>query len=561
MSTLRLLAAAAALGIGSICAEPAAADPNDPIVMSGLNNPRGLTFAETAGRDYAHHGGIRAALYVAEAGTGGTLRCTVIRGTVCVGRTGSVSRYWRGRQQRIVEGLPSYAPFAPPSPGAVGPSDVSFAGGRGYVVIGLAANPDARAALAENFGWIARFRDNGKVSYEVDVSDHEKQENPDAGPVESNPHGLLEGAGKHVVVDAAGNTVLAVAPWGRIFTGAVIPSRPQGRSTDAVPTSIAIGPDRAFYIGELTGAPFIAGQANIWRLVPGRAPQIFCSGFSYIIDLDFDRHGNLYVLEHASGANGPFADPLHRPALGGRVQLEAEQRVDIAADERERRPQLVRDRREEARAELVGGQLGPEVAEHDDRPRLAAGHRRERGGDRDLGAVGADEAQLRVHDPGRALEHLLEPAPRAAAEGAGRGVGRGRHVTAEELATGGRRIVAAVAEQRRGRAIDAHDAPFVVHGDDAVVGAIEDRGQERLLAGEGVAQLGGAEGDRELVADERQQPDPVRRQRGAVRRPERDEPDGPRSLAGLAQLPALVQRHAVPATPRTQASASAGDAK
>ena len=101
----------------------------------------------------------------------------------------------------------------------------------------------------------------------------------------------------------------------------------------------------------------------------------------------------------------------------------------------------------------------------------------------------------------------------------------------------------------RGRAVDAHDAPRVVHGDDAVVRAVEDRGQERLLAGEGVAQLGGAEGDRELVADERQQPDPVRRQRRAVRRPERDEPDGPRSPAGLAQLPALVERHAVPAAP------------
>ena len=110
-------------------------------------------------------------------------------------------------------------------------------------------------------------------------------------------------------------------------------------------------------------------------------------------------------------------------------------------------------------------------------------------------------------------------------------------------------ILAAVAEQRRRRAIDAHDPPFVVHGDDAVVRAVEDRGQQRLLAGERVAQLGGAEGDGELVADEGEEPDPVRRQRGAVRRPERDEPDRPRSLAGLAQVPALVQRHAVPAAP------------
>ena len=90
-----------------------------------------------------------------------------------------------------------------------------------------------------------------------------------------------------------------------------------------------------------------------------------------------------------------------------------------------------------------------------------------------------------------------------------------RHVAAEELAARRRRVVAAIAEQRPRRAVDPHDAPRVVHGDDAVVRPVEDRGQERLLAGERVAQLGGAEGDRELVADEREQPDPVRRQRGA----------------------------------------------
>jgi len=315
MRTLRFLVAAAALGIGAAVfgAEVGAAHPGDTIVMSGLDNPRGLTFAQARerGGDVRHggrwvHGG-RWALYVAEAGTGGTLRCTQIRGTVCVGRTGAVSRYRHGEQRRIVEGLPSYAPFASgSSAGAVGPHDVPFAGGRGYVVIGLAANPDARAALGEKFGWIAHFRPNGAVSYRTDVSDFEKQANPDQGPVESNPYGLLEGAGDRVAVDAAGNTLLRVAPWGRISTLAVIPSRAQGRNTDAVPTAVAIGPDGAYYVGELTGGPFAPGEARIWRLMPGQAPQVYCSGFSFVVDLDFDRRGDLYVLEHASGPLGPF---------------------------------------------------------------------------------------------------------------------------------------------------------------------------------------------------------------------------------------------------------------
>src|SRR3954469_17059855 len=132
------------LALALCTASAGAAQPSDTIVMSGLHNPRGLTFAP------GH------ALYVAEAGTGGPVCTPQIRGPVCVGLTGSVSRSRHGQQRRIVEGLPSYAPFAPPSAGAVGPSDVSLAGRRGYVVIGLAANPAVRVQLVEHFGWIAR---------------------------------------------------------------------------------------------------------------------------------------------------------------------------------------------------------------------------------------------------------------------------------------------------------------------------------------------------------------------------------------------------------------------
>jgi hypothetical protein len=305
MRSLRGLVAAGAVGVGMVVcgADAAGAHSGDAVVMSGLHNARGLSFG---GSERGH--GDRWALYVAEAGTGGTLRCVVVRVEVCVGLTGAISRYSGGRQKRIVEGLPSYAPFAGPAPGAVGPQDVSFRGHRGYVAIGLATPVSLRPALGEPFGWIARFGPRGKVRYKVDVAAFELARNPDGGLVESNPYGLLEGAGDRFVVDAAGNSLLDVLPWERISTRAVLESRPQGRATDSVPTAIAVGPDGAYYVGELTGVPFLAGQARIWRLAPGREPEAFCSGFSYIIDLDFDRHGNLYVLEHARGANGPFAD-------------------------------------------------------------------------------------------------------------------------------------------------------------------------------------------------------------------------------------------------------------
>jgi hypothetical protein len=290
-----LVAAASIAGI----AHAKARAPAYSVVMSGLDNPRGLAFAQDG------------SLYVAEAGKGGNLRCVTLRGTVCVGLTGAISRYRHGRQERVVEGLPSYAPFNGANAGAVGPSDVSFSEGRGYVSIGLAANPDLRTALGEKFGWIAQFDDHGSVAYEVDVSAYEKQANPDRGPIESNPYGLVAGAGPRIVADAAGNSLLQVSSAGAISTLAVFPSRfyphAGSRVTDSVPNAVAMGRDGAYYVGELTGVPFIPGEANVWRIVPGQAPQVYCPGFSFIIDVAFDRRGNLYVLEHASGPGGPFA--------------------------------------------------------------------------------------------------------------------------------------------------------------------------------------------------------------------------------------------------------------
>src|SRR4051812_43954344 len=71
-----------------------------PVVMSGLDNPRGMDF------------GPQGALYVAEAGRGGGPGAPglVLRGTTLTyGATGAVSRLWKGEQQRVASGLPSLA--------------------------------------------------------------------------------------------------------------------------------------------------------------------------------------------------------------------------------------------------------------------------------------------------------------------------------------------------------------------------------------------------------------------------------------------------------------------
>jgi hypothetical protein len=268
-----------------------AVTPPGTVVMSGLDNPRHLAF------------GPEGALYVAEAGRGGSGPCAVIQGELqCAGETGAVSRLWRGAQQRIVTGLPSYAPAG--GNGATGPHGVSLYGrGNAYVTIGLGGEPTViRALMGQGFGRSVRFKPNGSWGYEDDIAGHEQTNNPDGSPVpDSNPYGILTKPGGRVVADAGGNTLLNVRSNGSISTLAVFPSRPQGRETDAVPTSVAVGPDGAYYVGELTGGPFATGLSNVWRVVPGSPPQVHAPGFSFIIDLAWGPDGRLYVLQFASG--------------------------------------------------------------------------------------------------------------------------------------------------------------------------------------------------------------------------------------------------------------------
>jgi hypothetical protein len=159
----------------------------------------------------------------------------------------------------------------------------------------------ALGGLGEQFGWLVHVPASGGWTPAADIAAHEFTTNPGSGPVDSNPYGLLAEPGSRVVADAGANALLRVAATGDISTLAVFPSRAQGRSTDAVPTAVAVGSDGAYYVSELTGVPFGAGAANIYRVVPGQAPTVAWSGFTTVIDIAFGPDGSLYVLEHSTG--------------------------------------------------------------------------------------------------------------------------------------------------------------------------------------------------------------------------------------------------------------------
>lgn len=163
----------------------------------------------------------------------------------------------------------------------------------------------------------------------------ENTSDPDGAGVDSNPFDVASlGGNAALVVDAGGNDLLRVSNKGKIDVLAVFPDELVstenlqelvGCSTDpipdfaficgvgdfmpaqAVPTSVAVGPDGYYYVGELKGFPAPTGASSIWRVAPGASwaecgsspdcIKVFDGGFTSIIDLAFGPDGRLYVAE------------------------------------------------------------------------------------------------------------------------------------------------------------------------------------------------------------------------------------------------------------------------
>ena len=297
--------------VGAVAlAVPLAATAASPQpVMTGLDNPRGLAF------------GPEGALYVAEAGRGGAGACVPLPdapGTRCYDASGAISRFWRGRQERIVIGLPSIA-IQPAADQAAGPQHISFQGRGGlFVTIGCSCDKStATGALLDGlgFGYLLQISPSGHGRALVDLAGYEVSANPDNAQIDSNPYGLLALPGHRLVTDAGGNSLLDVAANGDVSTVATFPKVPPPGPfglRDAVPTDVVVGPDGAYYVSTLTGFPFTAETAVVYRIAPGQAPTAYAWNLTALTDLAFAPDGSLYVLQHASAIPGvpfPFAGP------------------------------------------------------------------------------------------------------------------------------------------------------------------------------------------------------------------------------------------------------------
>jgi sugar lactone lactonase YvrE len=145
------------------------------------------------------------------------------------------------------------------------------------------------------------------------------------GDRNSNPYGVLALADRQIVTDAGANAVLQVQ-GSKISVLAVLPKNGKGQ---AVPTSVALGPDGNYYVGELAeGAG--KGKARVWKIpAAGGTPEVYATGFTAITGVAFGPDGSLFVTEFATnfrknnlkGAVVRVAPDGSRTRLGGKQLL------------------------------------------------------------------------------------------------------------------------------------------------------------------------------------------------------------------------------------------------
>jgi hypothetical protein len=282
--------------------------------------------ASLAAADHSAGGSVRTVV----SGLVGPRGLSARHGKVVVAETdGTVSRiyYPKGSSQAALKRLGRVRTSFPPAV-SVGP--------HGTVWVLTGAGPGKTAAKL--FKWRKGYAHPKVVA---NIAAYQKKD-PDPfdledAPRDSNPFGVAAlDDGTVLVADAGGNDLLRVWPGGHINTVARLKPRtvkvpkglprtvpgedgepplkipPAGTKvrSEAVATSVTVGADGYWYVGELRGFPATPGKSQIWRIRPGSTGAVcnparphkgactrFADGLTSIMALDGAPGGSVYAVE------------------------------------------------------------------------------------------------------------------------------------------------------------------------------------------------------------------------------------------------------------------------
>jgi hypothetical protein len=315
--TARLVAAAVTIGALIVGAAPTAVGASGLVpLVEGLNGPRGVAVGPGGRVVYAESDGSFSQL------------------TTKGRQAGSVTRLGQVPQQFLAPAV-----------------DV---GGRGQTfVLTVAGEPGTGAAT------LYRWTPGKGVRAVADIAAYQHTD-PDPYDLEgdaeeSNPYGVAAlPDGSALVADAAGNDLLRVYPDGRIVTVARLKPRvvrvpeelpdefdgqplPPGGTpipSEAVATSVTVGADGYYYVGELRGFPATPGTSQVWRIAPGSVNAVcdpdapatgacrrYADGFTSIVDLGAGRDGSIYVVELVKRSWLQWELGLVDPPVGGLFRI------------------------------------------------------------------------------------------------------------------------------------------------------------------------------------------------------------------------------------------------